>query len=299
MSFAGAAGSTSFDTSGSRCSVAPTVTVTVRPERNAAPETVSCASTSRCASTTGCPLLATQVRDRWPRSSGTRHTADWAPRARSPAPRAAPATSPGVVAAARAELRCWRCWARSRLANSVTVKRARSTAWAAAPVMVNRKLRSALEMVRGLQPVDDHHPHGPVGDHQGHHGQRAEPGRAHGRLDDRPLTCEVGDGLGDEGHPSSHDVADGPVGVEGHQQVVAVPHGVVAELPVRLEHPAFVGGGEDGGVDVQLVAQGGEDGVGHLSRVGRRRQGPSHRLHALGRLGRHPPPPLVARGSAG
>ena len=95
----------------------------------------------------GWPLLARQARPRSP-AAGTRTTADCAPRARRPPAMAAWATSPGVVAAASAELSWWRCWLRSRLTNSVRVSRARSTACAAAPVMVKRKVRSGSEISR-------------------------------------------------------------------------------------------------------------------------------------------------------
>ena len=57
-------------------------------------------------------------------------------------------TSPGVVAAASAELSWCRCWLRSRFTNSVRVRRARSTACAAVPVMVRRKDRSGPEISR-------------------------------------------------------------------------------------------------------------------------------------------------------
>ena len=75
--------------------------------------------------------------------------------------------------------------------------------------------------------------------------------------------------------------------------------GCVAEAAQRAQDAPLVEEGEGRRVDVQLVAQGGEDGVGHLGRVGRGRQRPRHGLHALRRLGGDPPAPFVPRLGAG
>ena len=69
--------------------------------------------------------------------------------------------------------------------------------------------------------------------------------------------------------------------------------GFVPETPKRLEHAALVKDGKGRRVDAQFVPHGGEDRVGHLGRVGRRREGAGHGLHALRRLGGDAPPPLV------
>ena len=121
----------------------------VRPEVKVDPDGVCSSGTRSRVSRAGSPLTARHDSARSPGTS-TRHAAECAPRARRPPAMASRATSPLVVAAARAELRWCRCWLRSRLPNSVNVSRARSTACAAAPVMVNRKLLSASEMGRLL-----------------------------------------------------------------------------------------------------------------------------------------------------
>ncbi len=71
--------------------------------------------------------------------------------------------------------------------------------------------------------------------------------------------------------------------------------GVIAEPAQRPQHSTLVKEGEGGGIDVQLVAQGGEHRIGHLGRVRCGREGPRHGLHPLRGLGRHAPPPLVPR----
>ena len=125
----------------------PKVVMLVRPRAKEEPARVPSTGTSPRDRRAGCPLLARHERARSP-GSGTRHTADCAPRARRPAAMAARATSIGVVAPANSELRSCKRWLRSRLSNSMRVRRARSTAWAAAPVMANRKFRSAEEISR-------------------------------------------------------------------------------------------------------------------------------------------------------
>ena len=138
----------------------------------------------------GCPLLARQARPRSP-TAGTRTMADCAPRARRPPAMAAWATSPGVVAAARAELSWCRCWLRSRLTNSVRVRRARSTACAAVPVMVRRKDRSGPGDLSVLGPMDDDDADGVIGDDHGDDGQGAEPARFDGGQDVGALVFEL------------------------------------------------------------------------------------------------------------
>ena len=98
--------------------------------------------------------------------------------------------------------------------------------------------------------------------------------------------------LGEEGHVLAQ---HGAVGSERGQHAVDRLVGVVAEAAERPQLAPLVEQGEGGRVDAELVAQGGEHGVGHLGRVGRRGQGPGHGLHPLGRLGRHAPPALVPR----
>ena len=71
--------------------------------------------------------------------------------------------------------------------------------------------------------------------------------------------------------------------------------GAVAE-PAQRSQGAHVADDREGrGIHVQLVAQGGEDGIGHLGWVRRGGQGPGHGLHALGGLRGHPPATLVPR----
>ena len=123
------------------------VTMSVRPRAKHEPARLPSTGTIPRERSAGCPLLARHERARSP-AAGTRTTAECAPRARRPPAIAAWATSPGVVAAASAELSWCRCWLRSRLTNSVSVSRARSTAWAAAPVIVKRKLWSGSEISR-------------------------------------------------------------------------------------------------------------------------------------------------------
>jgi hypothetical protein len=265
----------------------------VRPEVKVDPDGVCSSGTSPWLSRAGSPLAARHDSARSPGTS-TRHAADCAPRARRPPAMASRATSPLVVAAARAELRWCRCWLRSRLANSVNVSRARSTAWAAAPVMVNRKLLSASEMARLLTHCTTT---APTACSETTRGTTARE-LSRSRLKDaasvgqsRRWSC---DGFGEEGHPALEDLAQLAVGIHRFEQR---PLGLVrrvAEPPVHAEHTPIVGGGEDGCVHLELVAQRAEDRVGHLGRVGGRRQCARQRLHALGRLGRHPPPALVA-----
>ncbi len=151
----------------------------------------------------------------------------------------------------------------------------------------------------GLGPVDDDHPHGVVRDHQWDDGERVEASTPQRGFDVRPVTSEVGDRLSDERDAPLHHVAHRTVGIERDEQVLALLLGLVAELPVRVEYTPFVRGGEHRGIDAELVAQRGEDRVGHLGRVGRRGQRPGHVLRALRRLGGHPPPPLIARVGSG
>ncbi len=145
-----------------------------------------------------------------------------------------------------------------------------------------------------LGPLHHHCPEGVLGDDQGHHGERAEPVAAQRRRERGPVASLVGHGFGEEGHPTLEDLVQLAIRVHGGEQRVLGLVRRVAEPPVRTEHAAVIRGGENGGVDLELITQGAEDSVGHLGRVGRGGQRARQRLHALGRLGRHPPPPLVA-----
>ena len=237
----------------------------------------------------GWPLLARQVRPRSP-AAGTRTTADCAPRARRPPAMAAWATSPGVVAAARAELSWCRCWLRSRLTNSVRVSRARSTAWAAAPVMVKRKVRSGSEISRSSFQCTTTAPmvwsdttRGTMASARNRLESTAE--RMSGRWRWRSSTVSA--------KRATFLPRTGPSVLQRGQHAVDRIVGVVAEAAQRPEDAHVVEEGEGRGVDAQLVAQRGEDGVGHLGRVGGGREGPCHGLHALRRLGGDAPAPLV------
>ena len=75
--------------------------------------------------------------------------------------------------------------------------------------------------------------------------------------------------------------------------------GCVAEAAQGVQRAALVEEGEGRRVDAQLVAHGGEDGVGHLRRVGGGRQRARHGLHALCRLGGDAPAPFVPGLGAG
>ncbi len=140
-------GTTSATRSSPISSFAARVAMSVRLREKQVPAWLLSSGTRVRERSAGWPLLARQARPRSPMAA-TRTTADCAPSARRPPAMAAWATSPGVVAAARAELSWCRCWLRSRFTNSVRVSRARSTAWAAAPVMVKRKVRSGSEISR-------------------------------------------------------------------------------------------------------------------------------------------------------
>ena len=88
---------------------------------------------------------------------------------------------------------------------------------------------------------------------------------------------------------------DGPVLPERAEHAVDRLVGVVAE-PAQCSQGAHVADDREGrGIHVQLVAQGGEDGIGHLGGVRCGCQGPCHGLHALGGLRGHPSATFVAR----
>ena len=112
------------------------------------------------------------------------------------------------------------------------------------------------------------------------------------RVDVRALAAQVLGRFGEQGDVLAE---HGAAGLQGREHAVARFAGVVAESPQRAQASALAEQRERGRVDVELVAQRGEHGVGHLCGVRCRGQGPCHRLHALGRFGRHPPPSLVPR----
>ena len=217
--------------------------------------------------------------------------ADCAPSARRAQAMAAWATSPGVVAAASAELSWCRCRLRSRLTNSVSVRRARSTAWAAVPVMVMRKDWSGGPMSRSSSQCTTTTP---MVWSETTMGTTASARKRLGSMEARTSgRCR---------RRSSRDSANiaawwpriGPSWRSDREDAVDGFVGVVAEATQRAQAAVLAEDGEGRRVDPELVAQGGEDGVGHLGGIGRRGQCPRHALHALGGLGRHPSPPLVA-----
>ncbi len=284
-------GTISAATSSPGSSPSPIVTTTVRPRAKHAPALLPSTGTIPRESTAGCPELARQASVRSP-AAGTRTTADCAPSARRPPAMAAWATSPGVVAAARAELSWCRCWLRSRLTNSVNVRRARSTAWAAAPVMVKRKLRSGSVMSRSSSQWTTT---APMVRSDTTSGTMAS---ARNRSDDSEAEMSGRwrrRSSSDSAKKATFSPSTGPSGSERGQHAVDRLVGVVAEAAERPQLAPLVEQGEGGRVDSELVAQGGEHGVGHLGRVGGRGQGPGHGLHPLGRLGRHAASALVPR----
>ncbi len=150
-----------------------------------------------------------------------------------------------------------------------------------------------------LDPMDDEGAHGPIRDDQRDHGQGIESVRIQGLGHGRPVAPELGDRLGEQRDVLAQDIANGTIGIHGKQDAIVGFVGVVAEPGVHGEDAPVIGGGEGGGIDMEFVAQGAEDGLGHLARVGRRGQGAGHGLHPLGRLGGDPPPALVPGLGAG
>ena len=223
---------------------------------------------------------------------GTRTTADSAPRARRASAMAACATSPGVVAAARAELSRCRCSVRSRLTNSVMVRRARSTACAPAPVMVKRNPRSGSEISRSSSQWTTTAPMVRSKTTRGITARARKRVEAQRREDVGSLAADVLQGFAEKRDVLAQ---HGSIWLQGRKHHVGRLAWVVAEPPQGQQLSAFVQQGEGCGVDVELVAQRGEHGVGHLCRVGRGGQGPGHRLHALRRLGGDAAPALVPR----
>ena len=289
---------TSSATSPEGGSSTPSVVMVVRPRAKQLPDSEPSTGTSPRESSAGWPLLARQDSARSP-GAGTRHTADWALSERRPAAMAARATSIGVVAAARAELRSCRCWLRCEAVElhqgqaGPLDRLGRGTGDGEEEVLVGGR-----DLPFG-QPLHHHHADGAVRDDQGDDGQGVEGEWGQGRGDGRPFVGQLGHRSGEQGDIAAQHVTDGAVRIHGRQQGVMRVSARVAEAPVGLEHAPLGGGGKRGGIDAQLVAQRGEDGIGHLGRVGRRGQGPGHGLHALRGLGRHPPPPLVAGLGAG
>ena len=224
-------------------------------------------------------------------ASGTRHTPECAPRARRPPSTASRATSPGVVAAARAELRCCRCWLRSRLANSVRVRRARSTAWAAAPVMVKRKLLSASEMDRRRAQWTTTAPTARSETTSGTMASEVNRFESADTASGDHSASRRLERLGEESLAVRHDSGQLAVGRQGGQQGTLGLAGLVPEAAMHAEHAPIVRG-EGRRVHAQLLTQGAEDRVGHLGWIGRRGQCPGQRLHALRGLRRHPSPAL-------
>ncbi len=145
-------------------------------------------------------------------------------------------------------------------------------------------------------PVHDDRSDGVVRDDQGDDGEGPEPGRAEGRGDVGALPLQVVDGLREEGDVVAQNRA---VDLQRVQHPVGGVVGGVAEAAQRPEDAPIVEESERRGVDAQLVAQCGEDGVGHLGRVGCSGQCPRHGLHALRRLGGDAPPSFVSGLGAG
>ncbi len=139
-------------------------------------------------------------------------------------------------------------------------------------------------------PVHHHGTDGVVGHDEGDDRERTEPIRVEGRVDIGAIALEVVDGLGEEGDVLTQDRA---VGLQGTQHPVRRVVRRVAEAAERLQVAPFVQEGERRSVHAQFVSHGGEDGVGHLRRVGGRRERSRHGLHALCRLGCDAPTPLV------
>jgi hypothetical protein len=144
-----------------------------------------------------------------------------------------------------------------------------------------------------LVPLHHDSPDCMLGHHQGHHGERAEAVAAQGLGQRGPVASLVVHRFGEEGHPALEDLSQLAVGIHRFEQRTLGLVRRVAEPPVHAEHTSIVGGGEDGCVHLELIAQRAEDRVRHLGRVGGRGQCARQRLHTLGRLGRHPPPALV------
>ena len=138
-------------------------------------------------------------------------------------------------------------------------------------------------------PVHHDRTDGVIGHDQWHDGQGTEA-RVDGGGEVGPLPPQIVEGLRKEGDVVAQDRA---VELQGPKEAVDRLVGSVAETAQRAELALLADEGEGGGVDVQLVTQGGEHGVGHLSGVCRRGERAGHGLHALCGLGRHPPAPLV------
>ncbi len=159
--------------------------------------------------------------------------------------------------------------------------------------------QEALVGVRDLPvevPVHDDGTDRVVRDDQRHDGQSSEAARAQRHVEVGALPPQLLEGLREERDVVAQDRAVGP---QRGQDPVDRLLGAVAEPPERPQVSPLVNEGERGGVDVQLVAQRGEHGVGHLGGVRRGRERPRHGLHALRGLCGHPPPSLVPGLGAG